>query len=128
MTEHDYVMLALYLRGLGMGILFGPLTALGLQNIPRSQMAQASGLNNVIRQVGGGFCGHPINRPHFTGNIPLPNIWGIVAIEFPDISVDTARHWRLGGFGHRCNRFCSRFAKSIYTNVAYIKTSLYRRD
>ena len=57
MTEHDYVMLALYLRGLGMGILFGPLTALGLQNIPRSQMAQASGLNNVIRQVGGSFGG-----------------------------------------------------------------------
>ncbi len=55
MTEHSYIMTTLYMRGLGMGILFGPLTALGLKNVPRAKMAQASGLNNVIRQVGGSF-------------------------------------------------------------------------
>ena len=48
-------MLTLYMRGLAMGIMFGPLTALGLYGIPREKMAQASGLNNVIRQVGGSF-------------------------------------------------------------------------
>ncbi|MEI8048724.1 MAG: DHA2 family efflux MFS transporter permease subunit [Bacteroidota bacterium] len=55
LTEHSYIMLTLYMRGLAMGIMFGPLTALGLYGIPREKMAQASGLNNVIRQVGGSF-------------------------------------------------------------------------
>ncbi len=55
MTEHSYIMISLYLRGLAMGIMFGPLTALGLYGIPREKMAQASGLSNVIRQVGGSF-------------------------------------------------------------------------
>jgi len=55
MTEHGYIMITLYLRGLAMGIMFGPLTALGLHGIPREKMAQASGLSNVIRQVGGSF-------------------------------------------------------------------------
>ncbi len=55
MTEHTYIMLTLYMRGLAMGMLFGPLTAIGLKTIPRTKLAQASGLNNVIRQVGGSF-------------------------------------------------------------------------
>jgi MFS transporter, DHA2 family, multidrug resistance protein len=54
-TEHTYIMLALYLRGLAMGMMFSPLAALGLITVPREKMAQASGLNNVIRQVGGSF-------------------------------------------------------------------------
>jgi MFS transporter, DHA2 family, multidrug resistance protein len=55
MTEHSYIMTCLYLRGLGMGILFSPLSALTLLEIPREKMAQASGLFNVIRQLGGSF-------------------------------------------------------------------------
>jgi DHA2 family multidrug resistance protein len=54
-TEHSYIMLSLYLRGLAMGMMFSPLAALGLVTVPREKMAQASGLNNVIRQVGGSF-------------------------------------------------------------------------
>ena len=55
LTEHSFIMLSLYLRGLGMGMLFGPITTISLMTIPRSKMAQASGLSNVIRQVGGSF-------------------------------------------------------------------------
>jgi len=55
LTEHSYIMLSLYLRGLGMGILFSPLSALTLLEIPREKMAQASGLFNVVRQLGGSF-------------------------------------------------------------------------
>ena len=55
LTEHSYIMLTLYIRGLAMGIMFGPLMTLGLHGISREKMAQASGLNNVIRQVGGSF-------------------------------------------------------------------------
>jgi DHA2 family multidrug resistance protein len=46
---------ALYVRGLGMGMLFTPLSTIALMKIPRSKMAQASGLFNVIRQIGGSF-------------------------------------------------------------------------
>jgi DHA2 family multidrug resistance protein len=49
------VMFSLYLRGLGMGFIFTPLSALSLSEIPREKMAQASGLFNVLRQVGGSF-------------------------------------------------------------------------
>jgi DHA2 family multidrug resistance protein len=54
-TELDYIMLTLYMRGLAMGLMFGPLTTISLLSIPRHKMAQASGISNVIRQVGGSF-------------------------------------------------------------------------
>ena len=45
----------LVLRGIAMGLTFTPLTALALADIPTRKMAQASGLFNVIRQIGGSF-------------------------------------------------------------------------
>jgi DHA2 family multidrug resistance protein len=55
LTEHSYIMLTLYLRGLGMGIMFTPLSTISLLEIPREKMAQASGLLNTIRQLAGSF-------------------------------------------------------------------------
>jgi len=55
LSEHSSIMLSLYLRGLGMGMVFTPLSALALIEIPREKMAQASGLFNTIRQLGGSF-------------------------------------------------------------------------
>ncbi len=52
-SERDQIMLSLYLRGIGLGLLFTPLSTLALSEIPRRKMAQASGLFNVIRQLGG---------------------------------------------------------------------------
>ena len=55
LTEHDFIMFTLYLRGVGMGLLFTPLSTLALVDMPREKMAQASGLTNIVRQVGGSF-------------------------------------------------------------------------
>jgi len=55
LTEHDAIMLPLYLRGLGMGIIFSALMAVSLVDIPKEKMAQASGISNVVRQLGGSF-------------------------------------------------------------------------
>lgn len=55
MTEHSYIMLSLYIRGFAMGILFTPLSALAMYELPREKLAQASGLFNVLRQLGGSF-------------------------------------------------------------------------
>jgi len=52
-TEHAYIMLSLYIRGFALGILFTPLSTISLLEIPREKMAQASGLSNTIRQLGG---------------------------------------------------------------------------
>jgi MFS transporter, DHA2 family, multidrug resistance protein len=49
------IMMTLYVRGFGMGLLFTPLSTVALSDIPRHRMAQASGMFNVIRQVGGSF-------------------------------------------------------------------------
>ena len=54
-TMHDQVMLPLYLRGLGIGLVFTPLSTVALYEIPKAQLAQASGLMNTVRQVGGSF-------------------------------------------------------------------------
>ena len=53
LTEHDFVMTSLYLRGFAMGIIFTPLSTLALLTIPRDKMAQASGISNTVRQLGG---------------------------------------------------------------------------
>lgn len=53
LTENSYIMTSLYLRGFGMGLVFTPLTTLGLLTIPRDKMAQASGISNTVRQIGG---------------------------------------------------------------------------
>jgi len=54
-SESQQIMVALYIRGIGMGLIFTPLSTIALSNIPRHKMAQASGLFNVIRQIGGSF-------------------------------------------------------------------------
>jgi DHA2 family multidrug resistance protein len=54
-SMHSQIMLPLYLRGFAMGMMWTPLSVLALTNVPKQKMAQASGLFNVIRQVGGSF-------------------------------------------------------------------------
>jgi DHA2 family multidrug resistance protein len=53
LTEIDFIMLTLYLRGLAMGLTFTALTTVSLLQIPREKMAQASAITNSIRQLGG---------------------------------------------------------------------------
>lgn len=53
LSEHNFIMVSLYLRGFGMGIIYTPLSALSLLTMPRDKMAQASGITNTIRQIGG---------------------------------------------------------------------------
>jgi DHA2 family multidrug resistance protein len=53
LSENSFVMTSLYLRGFAMGIIFTPLSTLMLLNIPREKMAQASGITNTVRQLGG---------------------------------------------------------------------------
>ncbi len=52
--RHD-IAWPLYLRGMAMGALLPPLMALSISEIPNAKMAQASGLINVVRQLGGSF-------------------------------------------------------------------------
>jgi DHA2 family multidrug resistance protein len=54
-SMHRDIMLPLIIRGLAMGMLFTPLTTLALSEIPKHKIAQASGLFNVLRQLGGSF-------------------------------------------------------------------------
>lgn len=54
-SEHAQIMLPLVIRGFAMGLLFTPLSTLALSSIPKQKIAQASGLFNVIRQLGGSF-------------------------------------------------------------------------
>ncbi len=55
LSEHGYIMNSLYVRGLGMGMLFTPLSTVALLEIHRDNMAQASSIFNTLRQLGGSF-------------------------------------------------------------------------
>jgi DHA2 family multidrug resistance protein len=55
LTEKSQIMVPLYIRGFAMGMIFSPLATIAITEIPNRKMAQASGLINVIRQVGGSF-------------------------------------------------------------------------
>ncbi len=53
LSELHSIMISLYIRGLAMGLLFTSLSTVTLLEIPRDKMAQASGITNSIRQLGG---------------------------------------------------------------------------
>jgi len=54
-SEKTQILVPLFIRGAAIGMLFSPLTIIAISEIPNRQIAQASGLINVIRQVGGSF-------------------------------------------------------------------------
>ena len=54
-TMRSQVMLPIYIRGLALGFIFTPMTAIALFDIPKVQLGQASGLFNTVRQIGGSF-------------------------------------------------------------------------
>ncbi|MFZ0456177.1 MAG: DHA2 family efflux MFS transporter permease subunit [Ignavibacteriaceae bacterium] len=54
-TEYEGIVLPLIIRGFGLGFMFIPLSTIAINNIPKEKMAQATGLFNTIRQVGGSF-------------------------------------------------------------------------
>ena len=54
-SEYWQIMIPLYIRGVAMGMIFSPLTTIAISEITNQKMAQASGLINVIRQIGGSF-------------------------------------------------------------------------
>jgi DHA2 family multidrug resistance protein len=45
----------LMIRGVGMALLFVPLTTLAIQDLKGAEIGQGSGLNNMMRQLGGSF-------------------------------------------------------------------------
>lgn len=52
--ESDFY-LPLILRGIGLSLLFVPLTTLALSSLEPKDIAQGTGLNNMMRQLGGSF-------------------------------------------------------------------------
>ena len=54
-TEYGDIIVPLIIRGFGLGFMFVPLSTIAINNIAPEKMAQATGLFNTIRQVGGSF-------------------------------------------------------------------------
>ena len=54
-TESSQIQIPLYVRAFALGMIFVPLSTVALLNIPKYKIAQASGLFNTIRQIGGSF-------------------------------------------------------------------------
>ncbi|HTA84393.1 MAG TPA: DHA2 family efflux MFS transporter permease subunit [Bacteroidia bacterium] len=60
----------LIIRGIGMSLLFVPLTTLAVQDLHGKEMGQGTGLNNMMRQLGGSF-GIAISTVMLTHRIAL---------------------------------------------------------
>ncbi len=54
-TEYSGIIFPLIIRGFGLGFMFIPLSTIAVNDIAKEKMAQATGLFNTIRQVGGSF-------------------------------------------------------------------------
>jgi DHA2 family multidrug resistance protein len=54
-SEKHEVTIPLILRGIAIGALFAPLMTMAISEMSHQKMAQASGLLNVVRQIGGSF-------------------------------------------------------------------------
>ena len=54
-SEYNEIILPLIIRGFGLGFMFIPLSTVAINDISKEKMAQATGLFNTIRQVGGSF-------------------------------------------------------------------------
>lgn len=54
-TEYKDIMIPLVIRGFGLGFMFIPLSTIAINDISKEKMAQATGMFNTIRQVGGSF-------------------------------------------------------------------------
>jgi DHA2 family multidrug resistance protein len=62
------VVSSIILQGFGFSMLFVPLTTVALSTIPRYKLADATGLNSLLRQIGGslGLAAFATLLPHFT--------------------------------------------------------------
>ncbi len=54
-SSNSQISLPLIIRGIGMGMIIAPLGTLAMLKMTKEKLAQASGLFNVIRQLGGSF-------------------------------------------------------------------------
>ncbi len=54
-SEYNAIIIPLIIRGFGLGFMFIPLSTIAINDISKEKMAQATGLFNTIRQVGGSF-------------------------------------------------------------------------
>ena len=54
-SEYSQIIIPLIIRGFGLGFMFIPLSTIAINDIPRERIAQATGLFNTIRQIGGSF-------------------------------------------------------------------------
>ncbi|MES2265251.1 MAG: DHA2 family efflux MFS transporter permease subunit [Bacteroidota bacterium] len=54
-TGEKDVLIPLLIRGVGMALLFVPLTTLAMADLKGPELGQGSGLNNMMRQLGGSF-------------------------------------------------------------------------
>ncbi len=53
LSEMKAIMISLYVRGFGMGLAFTALNTVSISEISKQKMAQASGISNSVRQLGG---------------------------------------------------------------------------
>lgn len=52
-TTHRHILFVLYIRGLGMGLTFAPLSLFSLHHLTQADMAAAAGISNSIKQLAG---------------------------------------------------------------------------
>jgi DHA2 family multidrug resistance protein len=66
-TGSDSVVAAILIQGCGFSLLFVPLTTVALASIPRYRLTDATGLNSLLRQIGGslGLAAFATLLPHF---------------------------------------------------------------
>jgi len=86
-TSQADIMAVLVLQGVAFACLFIPLTTVALASIPRHKLADATGLNSLLRQIGGslGLAGFAALMPRFTAQAEV-SIGAHVSLMRPEVA------------------------------------------
>ncbi len=101
-------------QGLGMGMIFVPLSTLAYQTLPQDATDQAAGIFNLARTIGGSIgiaiaatvltrASHSIGRPSAPGSIPITRRWRSGRTQRGSLCQIRARcrFWRWNSAGRR---------------------------
>lgn len=102
-TQRD-IILVLILQGVAFACLFIPLTTVALAAIPRQKLPDATGLNSLLRQIGGslGLAIFASLIPRYTEN-GISSISAHIRLDRPDVAARLAamtRSFELRGYDH----------------------------
>lgn len=112
-------------RGLGLSMLFVPITTLAVQDLKGNEIGQGTGLNTMMRQLGGSFGVALIttfvdHRLAFHRNILIPNVNNYNPVLTQEVDGFVAKFMTLGNSHQQAKHMAMQIIDGQVTQQAYL--------